>query len=292
MNVKAWLSQQTNMATSIFHSGRYCDTWKASTFETGLPSFHVVLDGFCWLNFSDSNKRIRLEEGDIVFFFFNLPFYLTSEASTNVNITPKKKMYSIKEKKEGDTALLCGFLHPKGIEAEILFTLLPEYIIINKEIQASEKITQLISMLKLETNTACELALTRITDLLLIYVVEQLIDEYLVDVNLLKLSQHKGFARLLIEIMHNPAQEWSLEIMADKMNMSRSTFIRKLDYVCGLSSNSLITTLRINIAVNLLRRGYNADDVAFKIGYKSTVGFYKAFKKITLRSPSNFWREM
>lgn len=292
MNVKTWLSTQAHMATSIFHTGRYCDSWKASTYDAGLPSFHAVLDGSCWLTFSDSHKRIRLDEGDIVFFFFNLPFYLTSEDSTNLDNVSQKIMYSFKEKKDGDTGLLCGFLHPKSIEAEILFTLLPEYIILNKEMPANEKITQLISMLKLEAIDACEFVLTRITDLLLVYVVEQLIGQYLVDVNLLKLSQHKGFSRLLIEIMYNPSQEWSLEVMAKKMNMSRSSFIRKLEYICGLSSNELITKLRMNIAVNLLRRGFNADDVAFKIGYKSSVGFYKAFKKTTLSSPSNFWREM
>lgn len=289
MNVKNWLSKQTHMATSVFHSGRYCDTWKASTFAAGLPSFHVILDGFCWLKFFDSDKMVKLEAGDIVFFFFNMPFYLTSEMSSNLDNVSFKTMYSITEKKEGDTALLCGFMHPKSIEAEMLFTLLPEYIIVSKDMQEHEKINQLITMLKLEANNACDLALTRITDLLLVYVVEQLIEEYCVDVNLLKLSHYKEFARLTIEIMHNPTHDWSLEIMAEKMNMSRSTFIRKLDYICGLSSNLLVTKLRVNIAVNLLRRGVSIEDVASKTGYKTTAGFYKAFKKTTLKSPSEFW---
>lgn len=292
MNIKSWLSLKTHAATSIFHTGRYCDKWKASTYETGNPSFHVILDGHCWLNFSDTNQSLKLDNGDIVFLFFNIPFYLTSENSINLDNIFKKTMSPIFEKNEGDTALLCGFLHPRTIEAEILFTLLPEYIIVNNKIESNKKITRLIEMLKIESESddTCEIALTRITDLLLIYVVEQLIDAHLVDVNLLNVSKHRGIAKLLIEIMHNPGREWSLELMAKKTNMSRSTFIRKLEYLCGLSSNEFLTKLRINIAINLLHRGYSAESVAFKVGYKSLAGFYKAFKKTTSRSPSDYWK--
>lgn len=290
MTVKSWLSQQAHFATSIFHTGRYCEKWKASTYETGNPSFHVILDGHCWLNFTDTQQITRLESGDIVFFFFNIPFYLTSEQSINLDKVFKKEMHPVSDKREGDAALMCGFLHPKGIEAEVLFTLLPEYIIIRNNTKSKGKISQLIEMLKEESHSACELALTRITDLLLLYIIEQLIEDFLVDVNLLNVSKNSAFAKLLIEIMHNPGEEWTLDSMAKKTSMSRSTFIRKLDCLCGLSSNEFLTKLRINIAVNLLRRGYTSESVAFKVGYKSITGFYKAFKKTTLKTPTNFWR--
>jgi hypothetical protein len=50
MELKNWLAEQTNSATMVFHVGKYCDDWKASgdTLE-GAPSFHLVLDGECWL---------------------------------------------------------------------------------------------------------------------------------------------------------------------------------------------------------------------------------------------------
>ena len=80
MYIKEWLANQTHVATSVFHLGRYCDDWKASTYPTGMPSFHLVLEGQCWLRFTDRITVVNLSEGDIVFFFFNMPFYLAAVA--------------------------------------------------------------------------------------------------------------------------------------------------------------------------------------------------------------------
>lgn len=89
MYIKEWLANQTHVATSVFHLGRYCDDWKASTYPTGMPSFHLVLEGQCWLRFTDRNTVVNLSEGDIVFFFFNMPFYLVSSPEANAENIPK-----------------------------------------------------------------------------------------------------------------------------------------------------------------------------------------------------------
>lgn len=293
MYIKEWLANQTHVATSVFHLGRYCDDWKASTYPTGMPSFHLVLEGQCWLRFTDRNTVVNLSEGDIVFFFFNMPFYLVSSPEANAENIPKKSMYSISEPKDGDTALLCGFLHPKTIQGEILFALLPEFMIIKKDDTSSQKISQLVAILQLEcsvSQSGCELALARLTDLLLVYIVEQIVDEHLVDIKLLDISQHAPFSDLLLQIMHNPTLDWSIDMMAGKVNMSRSTFIRKIDDICGYTPNELVTRLRINIAINLLRRGYKVEEVTSRVGYESLSGFNKAFRKITSSKPADFWK--
>lgn len=289
MDIKKWLSQRTHVATSIFHAGRYCHDWKASTYEKGMPSFHVLLEGHCWIKFPDSSRTILLNEGDVVFFFFNIPFYLVSSPMINIDELPKKTMYSLSNPDKDDTALLCGFIHSKCQEADLLFTLLPEYIVVRNEMESNKKIKQTIDIIKLESIRGCELALTKITDLLLLYTMEFILEEHLVDINLLNLSQNKSFTDLIIAIMHNPTCNWSIESMAKKTNMSRSTFIRKLNDASGYNPNDLVTKLKINIAVNLLRRGCTAEAVAEKIGYNSVAGFYKAFKKITNRTPAEFW---
>lgn len=292
MNLKNWLSDHTHVATSVFHAGRYCDDWKASTHHTGMPSFHIVLEGECWLTFLDQKIKIHLNEGDIVFFFFNLPFYLTSSPDLDLEKTPRKMMYSLSDSIENDTALLCGFLHAKSIEAKVLFTLLPEYLIVRKEMKSNKKINQIVQIMKSDESTDCELTLTRCTDLLLIYIIELIVDKHLVDIKLLAMSRNKIFARLLMDIMHNPSLDWTIEKMANEMNMSRSTFIRKIYEASTYSPNEVVARLRINIAINLLRRGYKAETLSKMIGYDSSAGFYKAFKKITNKTPAEFWEDL
>lgn len=59
---------------------------------------------------------------------------------------------------------------------------------------------------------------------------------------------------------------------------------------CGYTPNELVTRLRINIAINLLRRGYKVEEVTSRVGYESLSGFNKAFRKITSSTPADFWK--
>lgn len=295
MNIKTWLAQQSRSATSVFHMGRYCQDWKATTHHTGKPSFHLVLEGECWLQIGNNQKTIPLNEGDIVFFFSDMPFYLISSPEKQPDELPRKTMRPLNESTQDDTALLCGFLHPSTYESELLFALMPEYLLITRDMQVNKKLRHLFELVKIEcisTEENCELAVTRLTDLLLVYVVEQVMDYHLVDVNLLLAAQSKPLIELFIQIIYSPAEEWSIERMAGIVRMSRSTFIRKVQTVTSYSPNELVSRLRINVAVNLLRRGYSINDVAVQVGYESSSGFYKAFRKVTDITPAEFAKMM
>ncbi|WP_370612380.1 AraC family transcriptional regulator [Citrobacter meridianamericanus] len=293
MDIKTWLAQQSRSATSVFHMGRYCNDWKATTHHTGKHSFHIVLEGECWLQIGNNQKTIPLNEGDIVFFFSDIPFYLVSSSDKRPEELPRKTMRPLNESTEEDTALMCGFLHPITYESELLFALMPEYLLITQDMQVNKKLRHLFELVKIEcisTEKNCDLAITRLTDLLLVYVVEQVMDYHLVDVNLLQAAQSRPLTELLIQIIYSPSEEWSIERMAGLVSMSRSTFIRKVQTITSYSPNELVSRLRINVAVNLLRRGHSIDDVAVKVGYGSSSGFYKAFRKVTDITPADFAR--
>lgn len=294
MDIKTWLSRQPHAATSVFHMGRYCGKWKASTHATGNPSFHIVLDGQCWLSLEQKDERKQLEAGDIVFFFSNRPFYLLSSATASIDELPQKTMVPISTAHSDDTALLCGFLHPTNYQSELLFALMPECLVIKRDTGSNQRLHKLFDLLKIEcwqTETESSLAITRLTDILLIYVVEELLDEHRVDTNLLLASQSEKLSILIIAIINRPSEKWTIEEMADIMHMSRSTFIRKVRDICHYSPNELVIRLRINIAVNLLRRGYIVGDVSQMVGYDSITGFCSAFRKITGDTPTEFLRQ-
>lgn len=291
MDIKVWLTQQSHAATSVFNLGRYSDQWNASSYETGNASFHVILEGKCQLSLG--GKQTNLSAGDIIFFFSCIPFSLHSAPVFSPDALPVKAMLPFGNAATDETALLCGFLHPKNLQSELLFAMMPEYLLIRSEMQSSTKIRPLLELLKLECRDSGadrELAITRLTDLLLIYVVEQVMAEHLVDNNLIQVCQNKDLTALFLDVIRNPREEWSIERMADILDMSRSTFIRKIQRASGYNPNELIVRLRVNVAVNLLRKGYSVEDVAFTVGYESLTGFYKAFKKITVVPPSEFAR--
>ncbi|MDQ4429055.1 AraC family transcriptional regulator [Yokenella regensburgei] len=291
MDIKTWLSCQSHAATSIFHMGRYCGKWQASTYATGNPSFHVILEGQCWLLLENDRVRTLLSEGDIIFFFTNRPFYLLSSATEAQEELPTKTMLPVTHQHPDDTALLCGFLKPTNYQSALLFSLMPEYLLIERGSRSNQRLHKLFELLKIEcwqSESECALTITRLTDLLLVYVVEEILADKMVDVNLLLASKSEKLSNLIMNIIKSPSEKWSVEDMAKFMNMSRSTFIRKAHYICGYTPSELLTRIKVNIAVNLFRRGYAVSDVSQAVGYDSVSGFYCAFKKITGKTPSAF----
>lgn len=291
MEIKSWLSRNPHAATSVLHTGRYCEEWKASTHHTGKPSFHLVFEGRCWLHVEGSPQAIRLNEGDIIFFFSDLPFYLMSSPDKSPAQLPAKTMSPLNVPVENDTALLCGFIHPASRESQLLFALMPEYLLIARDSGANKKLRHLFELVRMECLSYEEsnaLAVTRLTDLMLVWVVEQIVDTHMVDVSLLRGAQHTPLSELFIRILQSPAEEWSVDYMAGQLDMSRSTLIRKVQAVTGYSPSELVTRLRINVAVKLLRRGYATDDVAAQVGYATSAGFYRALRKITGATPAYY----
>lgn len=295
MDIKNWLSQQSHAATSVFHMGRYCGKWKATTHATGNPSFHVILEGHCWLTLESKNERVLLDEGDIVFFFSNRPFYLLSSSSASPDELPVQIMSPISHSQVNDTALLCGFLKPTDYKGQLLFTLMPEYLVIRRGERGNKRLHKLFELLKLEcwqAESECDLTITRLTDILLVYIMEEIIDEDLVDINLLQASQDKRMSELIMAIMHAPSETWSTNKMSEFMYMSRSTFIRKVREVCNYSPNELVIRLRVNIATNLFRRGCSVSDASLQVGYGSLSSFFNVFRKITTETPAAFVKKI
>jgi AraC family transcriptional regulator, activator of mtrCDE len=295
MEVKKWLAMQSDSATSVFHMGNYCQQWKASTFATGKPSFHIVLDGHCWLQIDNDNKRKKLNAGDMVFFFTNIPFFITSSEKIHTDELPSREMLSFKDVSEDSTSLICGFLTARSRCVELLFALMPEFIIVNRHSPAYNRLNSLLQLLRMECideDETCELKICRLTDLLLVYLLEEATKKQSLDINLIKLSENPRLLDLLLSIHAAPEKSWSLEYMAEYVHMSRSTFIRKIEELSGYTPNEVLTRLRINVAQKLIQRGCPIERISADVGYQSSVGFYKAFRRTTGFAPGKWTSQL
>lgn len=289
MTITDWLLEQNRTKTSVYHLGKYCGDWKASTYPKGKPSFHFILGGECWLDVDQTN-RIRLEEGDIVFFFRNIPFYLTSSLDKPVSELPYETMKAITAQEEG-TSLLCGFLDPQSSGSQVLFALLPDFLLVKKNDDTGTKLHLLFELLKHECQEQEEdnsAIVNHLTEAILYYIVDRDAVDYEIDINLLRVSEDRLLAELLISILECPEKRWSLEDMAASVFMSRSTFIRRVMKLTGYTPNLMLSKLRISKAMCLLRRGYITEEIYSKVGYESMTGFYRAFRRVTGMAPNHY----
>lgn len=291
MNTSGWLLKRGEAKTSVFHLGRYCSEWKASTYSYGEPSFHIVLGGECWLDLLNQQPRIMLEQGDILFFFNNFPFFLTSSPDTNIDDLPRRQMVKIEDSFSNSTDLLCGFIQPNCIASQLLFALLPDIYLIKKKDDVSNKIHSLFELLMTEVNASANennCIIAHLTDAILYYVVSESTSLYDIDINILNTANDEPLAKLIIAIIDNPEHSWTLDDMARFTYMSRSTFIRRILKTTSYTPNLVLSKLRIYVSLNMLRRGIKIEDIYSRVGYESLSGFYQAFKRVMGTAPGDY----
>jgi len=73
-------------------------------------------------------------------------------------------------------------------------------------------------------------------------------------------------------------ETFSIDSLAEQMNMSRSNFYRKLKALSNMSPNDYLRTLRMNRAAELLTGGTRVSEVAARVGFTSSSYFAKCFK--------------
>ena len=74
--------------------------------------------------------------------------------------------------------------------------------------------------------------------------------------------------------------EFSMDDMADKLNMSRSNFYRKIKGVLDLSPNEFLRLERLKKAAQLLKEGENrVNEICYMVGFNSPSYFAKCFQK-------------
>jgi signal transduction histidine kinase/ligand-binding sensor domain-containing protein/DNA-binding response OmpR family regulator len=85
--------------------------------------------------------------------------------------------------------------------------------------------------------------------------------------------------------------EFSIDDLAVKLNMSRSTFYRKLKALTGMSGSDFIRTIKLKRSAQLLKSGeYTVSMAAFSSGFNDLKHFRKSFQKQFGVTPSEYMK--
>jgi AraC-like DNA-binding protein len=92
--------------------------------------------------------------------------------------------------------------------------------------------------------------------------------------------------KALAAIHAHPEAPWTVALLAQKVDMSRSAFAARFKDLTGSSPLDYITSWRMHKAKSILKIGNTSIvDVANLVGYQSEAAFSKAFKRETGSSP-------
>lgn len=93
--------------------------------------------------------------------------------------------------------------------------------------------------------------------------------------------------------MHaDPAHAWTVQELAERAGLSRSTFAARFRTRVGLTPLAYLTRWRMLLAANRLTvGGESVADIALSLGYESEAAFSTAFKRVMGRPPRRYGRQ-
>ncbi|MGE1155787.1 AraC family transcriptional regulator [Pseudomonas kitaguniensis] len=287
-----WLLDSLELNTRLFHIGRYCGDWHASTHGLASASFHLVVQGQCWLHLDGEPTPQHLNNGDAVFLLRDLAYRLSGEATAAAaQASPRRPMLPLDSAAGDGVGLVCGFFHfHSGLSAMIVDSL-PAWIILragDPSLTAARSLFELILQECERAPAPSSALLERLCHLLFLYVLRQQVLDNTELGGLAALARQPAFANLLEQLIARPADAWSLESMAACTGLSRSAFFKRFSELCGQSPGHVLLMMRMRHACELFKQNQTVAQVALAAGYQSVAAFTRAFHKVIGQQPGAY----
>ncbi|CAI8819496.1 cupin domain-containing protein [Pseudomonas serboccidentalis] len=278
-----WLLESLELDASLFHVGRYCGGWHASTHGLARASFHLIVQGHCWLHIEGHPPALRLDSGDAVFLLRDLNYRLSNTDNSAIAQTlPRMAMTALDSQAQDGVGLVCGFFHFKSGLSSLIIEGLPDWIILRAGDPGSSAARALFELILQECErlpAPSSALLERLSHLLFLYVLRQQMADHQSLGGLVALARNPQFAPLLDQLIEQPQLPWSLESMAANIGLSRSAFFKRFNELAGQSPGQVLLALRIRHACQLLRANHTVEQVCAAVGYQSIAAFTRAFAK-------------
>jgi len=282
--------------SEVYYRGQICEDWYLDTSGTGQINVHVVCHGDCWFRLPGLSEPIHLNAGDVVVLPHDAAHLLTSSSNLPAQYGKISKPHEGPHNREAPgTALFCGYLLVDRNAYRHVFAMLPEYLVFrSREDSGAEPFRTLIDLLFAETRAndlGASAVLDRLADALMFYVIRHSILQGKQSVGLAAAVADKQIRPVVAAMCDEPEQAWTLDALAERAFMSRSSFAERFGALMGQTPMEFLAGWRMQLARGWLEHDrLSVAEVALRCGYQSEAAFSKAFKRITGVGPGEFRR--
>ena len=258
---------------------------------------YSVLAGHCWLAMDDVPEPLLLKDGDRILLPTGRAFRLASDLALEpvdavafVSSAPVGGIASFNG--GGECFGIGGWFAFAGKHAEILLGVLPPIVHIRKETdQAALRwcLERMMQELR-EPQPGGVLVAQHLAHMLLVQALRLHLGEGLRGgVGWLFALADKQIGAAISAVHDDPARRWTLQALAKRAGMSRSTFAVKFKQTVGASPMEYLTRWRMLLAGDRLTNSRESISViAPSLGYESESAFSTAFKRVMGCSPRQY----
>ena len=253
----------------VFQAGALCNTANFDAYD-GLGYIHVIKAGHLKVE-HNSKSDFSITEPSL-FFYMNPTSHRLIPQDDNVDM------------------VCASFDFGSGLRNPLLQAL-PEVIIL--KLKDTPTLATSLDILFTEAEqTYCgrEAILDRLIEVIIIQLLRDLMNENRLQVGLLAGLADPKLAKAINSIHSKPANNWTLDDLANEAGMSRARFSSKFKETVGLTPGNYLAEWRVVIAQSLLRRGKSVQLVANEVGYSSASALSRVFITQVGLSPTD-WKK-
>jgi AraC-like DNA-binding protein len=260
---------------------------------------YAVVSGECWLSLDGGGDPLRLKTGDCFLLPSGRPFRLASDlAVTPVDfraIFPTGRSGGIASfNGGGDCTIIGGHFVFSGNRTDILLGALPPVAHIRKESDKAalrwslDRMRQELS----EPQPGAFLIAQHLAHMMLVQALRLHVAEGPTGgVGWLFALADKQMGTAISAMHDDPAHPWTLQELAERVGMSRSTFALKFKETVGEPPMEYLTRWRMLLGGDrLANSGDPISVIALSLGYESESAFSTAFKRVMGCSPRQYGR--
>lgn len=261
---------------------------------------YAVVSGQCWLSVEGVPDAMRLTTGDCFLLPRGRPFRVASD----LTLTPIDALTMLSGARRnggilslnggGDCLIVGGHFTLSGNRPGILVEMLPPVVHIRKEPDKAAIRWSLERMRQelLEPQPGGSLVAQQLAYVMLVQALRLHLAEGLRGgVGWLFALSDKQMSVAITFMHEEPAHNWTVEELAQRVGMSRSTFALKFKDTVGESPIEYLTRWRMLLAGDRIANTSDSiSEIAKSLGYESASAFTKAFKKIMGCSPRQYNR--
>jgi AraC-like DNA-binding protein len=255
---------------------------------------YALVSGQCWLSVDGVPEAAHLTAGDCFLLPRGRPFRLASDLSLppvdalTIFATARKGGFT-SHNGGGDCFMVGGHFALTGNHAGMLLGVLPPIVHLRKESDKAALRWSLERMMQelREPQPGSFLVAQHLAHMMLVQALRLHLAEGLSGgVGWIFALADKQMSAAIHAIHEDPANGWTIQKLAERAGMSRSTFALKFKEAVGAAPMEYLTRWRMLLAEDKLTNSSDpVSAIALSLGYESESAFSTAFKRVMGCSP-------
>ena len=268
-----------------------------------LIEYHLIVEGSCYIRLNDG-EPVHLEEGDVVMLphgeahrMSSQPRFDTPLITESVAFPGAGEITAVRCGGGGAlTRIVCGYLALDRKLCGSLIAALPR--ILRVDARSTDVGEWLRSYVRISTDERgkerpggrCVLA--KLSELMFVEAVRRYVESLPADQRGWLAGLRDPFIGRALGLLHaNPSRQWTVELLAREIGLSRSALAERFTDLIGQPPMQYLTQWRLLLAAHVLQTTTrSASVVAEEVGYDSESAFSRAFRR-EFGLPPATWRK-